>query len=161
MVDACRARGAAPETKAGWALWGGWLVVGAAVFSFTGGIFHGYYTAELAPAIAALSAAGLVTAWRWRRAWFVLPAAVLATAALAFVILDLTPEWLPWLRYTVVALALLTVVAALLWSRVVPIVTGLVTILAGPLAYVVDTAVRPVSVLESPTRAPGRRRRRR
>jgi len=149
VVAACRARGATPETKAGWALWGGWLVVGAAVFSFTGGIFHGYYTAELAPAIAALAAAGLVTAWRWRSAWFVLPAAVLATAALAFVILDRTPEWLPWLRYTVLALALLTVVAALLRSRVVPIVTGLATIVAGPMAYVVDTAVRPVSVLES------------
>ncbi|MEA5361730.1 glycosyltransferase family 39 protein [Amycolatopsis sp., V23-08] len=149
VVAACRARGAAPETRAGWALWGGWLVVGAAVFSFTGGIFHGYYTAELAPAIAALSAAGLVTAWRWRSAWFVLPVAVVVTAALAFVILDRTPGWLPWLRYTVVALALLTVVAALLRSRVVPIVTGLATILAGPLAYVVDTAVRPVSVLES------------
>ncbi|WP_328613455.1 glycosyltransferase family 39 protein [Amycolatopsis sp. NBC_00355] len=148
VVAVCRARGATPETKAGWALWGGWLVVGAVVFSFTGGIFHGYYTAELAPAIAALAASGLVTAWRWRDARFVLPAAVVATAALAFVILARTPGWLPWLRYTVLALALLTVVAALLRSRIV-VVTGLVTIVAGPAAYVVDTAARPVSVLES------------
>ena len=86
VVAACRARGAAPFVKAGWALWGGWLVVGAGVFSFTGGIFHAYYTAELAPAIAALAAAGLVTAWRWFRAGgparFVLPAAVAGTAVL-------------------------------------------------------------------------------
>lgn len=153
VVAACRARGAAPATKAGWALWGGWLVVGALVFSFTGGIFHAYYTAELAPAIAALAAAGLVTAWGWYRAGgaarFVLPGAVAATALLAYVLLDRTPDWAPWLRYTVLVLALLAVVAALLRASRVMVVTGLAAIAAGPAAFVVDTAVRPVSVLET------------
>ncbi|GLY40930.1 glycosyl transferase [Amycolatopsis sp. NBRC 101858] len=153
VVAACRARGAAPHTKAGWALWGGWLVVGAAVFSFTGGIFHAYYTAELAPAIAALSAAGLATAWRWQRSSgsvrFVLPAAVVGTALLAFVLLGRTPEWLPWLRYTVLALAVLAVVAVLLRASRVAVVIGLAAVVAGPAAFVVDTAVRPVSVLET------------
>ncbi|WIY04069.1 glycosyltransferase family 39 protein [Amycolatopsis mongoliensis] len=153
VVAACRARGAAAKTKAGWALWGGWLVVGAAVFSFTGGIFHAYYTAELAPAIAALSAAGLATAWRWHRsegpARFVLPAAVAGTALLAYVLLDRTPDWLPWLRYPVLALALLAVVAALLRAPRVAVVIGLAAVVAGPAAFVVDTAVRPASVLET------------
>jgi len=153
VVAACRARGAASHTKAGWALWGGWLVVGAAVFSFTGGIFHAYYTAELAPAIAALAAAGLVTAWRWLRsdgpARFVLPAAVAGTALLAYVLLARTPDWLPWLRYTVLALALLAVVAALLRAPRVAVVIGLAAVVAGPAAFVVDTAARPVSVLET------------
>lgn len=153
VVAACRARGAEPRTKAGWALWGGWLVAGAAVFSFTGGIFHAYYTAELAPAIAALTAAGLATAWRWQRSpglvRFVLPAAVAGTALLAYVLLDRTPEWLPWLRYTVLALAVLTVVAALLRAPRVVVVTGLAAVAAGPAAFAADTAVRPVSVLET------------
>lgn len=153
VVAACRARGAAPATKAGWAMWGGWLVVGVAVFSFTGGIFHAYYTAELAPAIAALVAAGLVTAWRWHRSAgagrFALPAAVAGTAALAYVLLARTPDWLPWLRYTVLVLGLLAVVAALLRASRVAVVTGLAAIVAAPAAFVVDTAARPVSVLES------------
>ncbi|GAB3138370.1 glycosyltransferase family 39 protein [Amycolatopsis stemonae] len=159
VVAVCRARGAEPRVKAGWALWGGWLVVGAAVFSFTGGIFHAYYTAELAPAIAALSAAGLVTAWRWHRAGgaarFVLPVAVAGTAVLAYVLLDRTPEWAPWLRYLVLALALLAVVAALLRVARVAALVGLAAVVAGPAAFVVETAVRPVSVLESADPAAG------
>ncbi|WP_410567604.1 hypothetical protein [Amycolatopsis sp. cmx-4-61] len=121
------------------------------VFSFTGGIFHAYYTAELAPAIAALAAAGLVTASSWSRgrARFVLPAAVAGTAVLAYVLLDRTPDWLPWLRYTVLALALLSVVAVLLRAARVAAVIGLAAVVAGPAAFVVDTAVRPRSVLES------------
>ncbi|MFB9683664.1 ArnT family glycosyltransferase [Amycolatopsis plumensis] len=150
-VAACRARGAAPRTKAGWVLWGGWLLAGATVFSVTGGIFHAYYTAELAPAIAALAAAGLVTASSWSRgrARFVLPAAVVATAVLAFVLLDRTPDWLPWLRYTVLAVALLAVVATLVRAFRVAAAIGLVAVVAGPAAFVADTAVRPGSVLES------------
>ncbi|HET6705418.1 ArnT family glycosyltransferase [Amycolatopsis sp.] len=152
-VAACRARGAVPATKAGWAMWAGWLVAGVAVFSFTGGIFHAYYTAELAPAIAALAAAGLVTAWRWHGSAgagrFALPAAVAATAVLAYVLLARTPEWLPWLRYTVLALAALAVVAALLRASRVAVATGLAAVVAGPAAFVVETATRPVSVLES------------
>lgn len=44
--------------RAGWFLWGSWLLVTAAVFSFAQGIFHPYYTTMLAPAVAAISAAG-------------------------------------------------------------------------------------------------------
>ena len=35
-------------------LWGGWLLVTGAVFSFMDGTIHPYYTVALAPAIAAL-----------------------------------------------------------------------------------------------------------
>lgn len=149
VVAAFRGRGAAPAVKAGWALWGGWLVAGVVVFSFTGGIFHAYYTAELAPAIAALAANGLVTASTWPHARLVLPAAVAGTAVFAYVLLDRTPDWLPWLRYTVLVLALLTVVAASLRASRVAVVTGLAAVLAGPAAFAVDTAARPVSVLET------------
>jgi 4-amino-4-deoxy-L-arabinose transferase-like glycosyltransferase len=152
-VAACRARGASPATRAGWTLWGGWLVVGAAVFSFTGGIFHAYYTAELAPAIAALAAAGLVTAWRWYREGgrgaVVAPVAIAGTALLAFIILDRTPSWTPWLRYAVLALAVLAVIAAFARIRIVAAVAGLAAIAAGPAAFVFDTAARPISVAEA------------
>jgi len=45
---------------------GGWLLVTAAVFSFSSGIIHTYYTVALAPAIAALVAIGAVMLWQER-----------------------------------------------------------------------------------------------
>ena len=51
----------APRTnraRAAFALWGGWLVVTAAVFSFMQGIFHAYYAVALAPAVGALVGMG-------------------------------------------------------------------------------------------------------
>ncbi|MEC3976951.1 ArnT family glycosyltransferase [Amycolatopsis sp. H20-H5] len=160
VVAAFRARGAAARTRAGWLLWGGWLLAGAAVFSFTGGIFHAYYTAELAPAIAALAAAGLLTGWRWYReggrARMVLPLAVAGTAVFAFVLLDRTPTWLPWLRYGVLGIALVAVVAALTRSGVVLAGAGLLAVIAGPAAFVVQTAAGRPTVLDAadPTAGP-------
>ena len=57
---------ASPRTDvglAGFALWGGWLVVTGAVFSLMQGIFHGYYTVALAPAVAALVGMGAAALW--------------------------------------------------------------------------------------------------
>ncbi|MGW2640902.1 glycosyltransferase family 39 protein [Streptomyces sp. NPDC001348] len=45
-------------TRAGFLLWGGWLAVHAVVFSISNGN-HAYYTAVIAPAIAALAGGGL------------------------------------------------------------------------------------------------------
>ncbi|HWN32705.1 MAG TPA: glycosyltransferase family 39 protein [Pseudonocardia sp.] len=45
-------------TRAALLLWGGWLLVSAAVFSFMAGIFHPYYTVALAPAVAAVIGIG-------------------------------------------------------------------------------------------------------
>jgi 4-amino-4-deoxy-L-arabinose transferase-like glycosyltransferase len=56
----------APRTdaaRAGYLLWGGWAVVSWAVFSFSRGVLHPYYTSALAPAVAALAAGGLVVLW--------------------------------------------------------------------------------------------------
>ncbi|GAA0602072.1 glycosyltransferase family 39 protein [Kutzneria viridogrisea] len=44
--------------RPGWVLWGSWLVLHAAAFCLASGI-HPYYTAALAPAVAALAGAGL------------------------------------------------------------------------------------------------------
>lgn len=91
-------------------LWGGWLVVTAAVFSFMDGTVHPYYTVALAPAIAAM--VGIATAELWRRrnsrGWrWVLALTLAATGAWAFALLGRTPDWLPALRWAILVGAVL------------------------------------------------------
>ncbi|MER6575309.1 glycosyltransferase family 39 protein [Nonomuraea sp. NPDC001023] len=109
-----------------WLLWGGWLVVHYAVFSFSSGTFHPYYTTAMAPAVAALTGMGAAVMWqayRGSRGWaWALPVAVAVTGGWAFVVLRRTPEWLPWLAWVVLG-ATTVAVAAL----VTVIVTGLAT----------------------------------
>jgi 4-amino-4-deoxy-L-arabinose transferase-like glycosyltransferase len=104
-----------PRQRAGWILWGGWLLIVGLVLSFAQGIFHPYYTTEMAPAVAALTAAGVAVLWRsYRRpggaAWLLLPAAVTLTAAWAWVLISRDTAWNGWLRYAVAAVALVAVV---------------------------------------------------
>lgn len=147
-----RTRGGTVRQRAGWLLWSGWLIIAGLVFSFAGGIFHRYYTVELAPAIAATAAVGLWTAWGWyragRRLGLLLPAAIVVTVGYAFYLLDQTPDWQPWLRYAVLAVGVLAAVA-LLVRRIAPraaLAAGLAAVLAGPLAFSVDTMLAPDSV---------------
>jgi 4-amino-4-deoxy-L-arabinose transferase-like glycosyltransferase len=96
-------------------LWGGWLIVTGAVFSFMDGIIHPYYTVALAPAIAAL--VGISVRELWRGKDFVAPRIVLATMSAgtgvwSFILLARTPEWWPALRW--VALIGSIVIAAIL-----------------------------------------------
>lgn len=107
-----RNRGVGTTTeRTGWLLWGGWLIIAGLVFSFAGGTFHRYYTVELAPAIAALSAVGLAFCWRRYRAGqpagWLLPLAVLGTVGFAYVALDSVPDWQPWLRVAIVVAGVL------------------------------------------------------
>jgi 4-amino-4-deoxy-L-arabinose transferase-like glycosyltransferase len=103
-----------------WLMWGSWLVVMGLVFSFAQGIFHSYYTTALAPAIAALAAAGLATFWRWYRApdgvaWVLLPLAVAGSAIWAYVLVERDAAWHGWAAPLVVVLgaaAVLTLVGA-------------------------------------------------
>ena len=91
------------QVRAGYLLWGGWLLTFAAVFSVSGSL-HGYYLAVLAPPIGALFGGGLIHRWQSyslrRASWWVLPA-VIAVSALWAVYLganyaDFLP-FLPWL----------------------------------------------------------------
>ena len=102
-----------------WLMWGSWLVVMGLVFSYAQGIFHSYYTTALAPAIAALAAAGLARLWRWYRApgaaWVLLPIAVAGSAIWAYVLVERDRGWHGWAAAVVVvlgALAVLTLVGA-------------------------------------------------
>ncbi|OBK75584.1 glycosyltransferase family 39 protein [Mycobacterium sp. 1164985.4] len=85
-------------------MWGGWLLVTGAVFSFMDGTIHPYYTVALAPAVAALVGISIRELWRGRR--FPAPRFVLAimsasTGMWAFILLDRTPDWWPAVRWVV------------------------------------------------------------
>lgn len=134
--------------RAWYLLWGGWLATHFLVFSFAEGIFHPYYTVDMAPAIAALCGPGIAALWDlyrrgWRTAWL-LPASLGATAAWAIALLSRS-AWLPWLRPVVLAAAALAIVG-LLAGRLVAsgtgrlaartaLALGLVAVLAGPTAW--------------------------
>jgi 4-amino-4-deoxy-L-arabinose transferase-like glycosyltransferase len=85
-------------------LWGGWLLVSGAVFSFMHGVIHPYYTVALAPAIAALIGISVRELWRGHEFWpsrAVLTAMSAGTGVWSYILLDRTPDWLPALRWIV------------------------------------------------------------
>ncbi len=135
--------------RAALVLWGGWLLVHYAVFSFADGVMHPYYTTALAPAVGALTGIGAVTLFEHRTAaWgWVLPLAIAGTGVWSFTVLRRTPSWHPWTAWTV---AVLTVVAVLglLAARfgaparlaIVAAAAGLLAGLTGPAAYAVSAA---------------------
>jgi 4-amino-4-deoxy-L-arabinose transferase-like glycosyltransferase len=128
-------------------LWGGWTVVTAAVFSFAQGIFHPYYTVALAPGIAALVGIGGMQLWRRRAAWparITLAVITAGTAAWAVVLLSRTADLVPWLRWVVIAVAAVAVLALLVGAhlRRLAVVTALAVLLTGgaaQIAYAADT----------------------
>ncbi len=161
-------------------LWGGWVVVTGLVFSYMSGIIHPYYMVALAPGIAALVGIGATTLsggawarrhrrpdqqgrppegalWQAKLGWAgrsVAAAALAVTGVWAFILLDRTPHWLPWLRWVVVVAGLAGAglllaaphLAGLARSRrsrlalaVAPLGLALVAGLAGPAAYALDT----------------------
>lgn len=166
-----RRRPRTDTARAALILWGGWLAVHYTVFSFAQGTFHPYYTTAMAPAVAALTGAGAVLlagAYRRSRVWaWILPAGIAATGAWAFLLLDRTPDWHPWLRWAIAAATALAV-AALLAGRLIPragaraTTAGLVLAaaagLAGPGAYAVSaasTAVNGTNPLAGPATGGG------
>jgi 4-amino-4-deoxy-L-arabinose transferase-like glycosyltransferase len=155
------ARRRAPRTDAArsaYILWGGWGAVSWAIFSFSEGTFHPYYTTALAPAVAVLAAGGLVETWdRARRSavWAAaLGAVAIGTAVWAAVLLARAGGFVPWLAPTAIVLAAIAG-GALLLARVeskrrphapslrvlLPFaaVAGLVGVLAGPASYAIAT----------------------
>ncbi|MFI7400973.1 ArnT family glycosyltransferase [Streptomyces sp. NPDC049541] len=123
--------------RAGFVMWGGWLAVHTLVFSASNGN-HAYYTAVIAPALAALAGGGLAlfraeyeakyepepephSEWEPEaehevgdRRHLALPAAIALTAVWALV-LDWPTRFVSWLLPVAVMLALCGVVG--LWSR--------------------------------------------
>ena len=141
--------------RAGWVLWGGWLLLVGLVLSVAQGGFHSYYTTEMAPAVAAVTAAGVAAMWRhYRRPggyrWLLFPAAVTLTAGWAWVLVSRNPSWNGWLGYAVGAVGAVTVLllvagrlsvqgTSCTMSRVAGVL-AVVTVLAAPGVWSTVTA---------------------
>lgn len=137
------------RTRAALQLWGGWLLVTAAVFSFMSGIIHPYYAVALAPGIAGVAAISARELWRGRAhapVRYVLAAMMAVTGVWTFILLDRYPDWQPWLRWVILVLtiAVSTALAVGVRARALA-VAGIVTALLGTGAFSVATAAIPHS----------------
>ncbi len=106
------------RVRAGLLLWGGWLLVTGAVFSFMAGTVHPYYNVALAPTVAALVGIAVAELVKRRDGWaarLTLAAMLVATGVWSFVLLDRNPEWWPAIRWVVLVGSIL--VALLLAVR--------------------------------------------
>ncbi|MER5205150.1 glycosyltransferase family 39 protein [Streptomyces sp. NPDC002825] len=144
----------APRTdtaRSAFLVWGGSLLVTTAVFSFMAGIFHEYYTVAMAPYLAALTGMGAAVLWEERTrfpASAALAASVAVTAVWGWMLLGRTPDWLPWLRWTVLVAGCAAALGLLLAVRIrgadrrfglAAAGLGLAAGLAGPFAYTLAT----------------------
>ncbi|MEU5696296.1 glycosyltransferase family 39 protein [Actinosynnema sp. NPDC020468] len=134
--------------RVGLGLWGGWLLVTGAVFSFMNGIIHPYYTVALAPAIGAIIGIGAVALWRKRTEPMAAAALAGALAVTALQCYLLLLDWSTGLAATVLVLGLLAAVGLFL-STVAPaavvVPIAITAALLGPGAYSVATAATPHS----------------
>jgi len=129
-------------------LWGMWLLTTAIFFSVASFI-HQYYLVTMAPAIAALFGIGLVVMWQdYRRpGWrgWLLPIALLATAAEQIHIISSDPAWGSWLIPVIAGLtilaALILIVVRLLPRVKLPTVFPMVGLCAGILAVMLVPAI--------------------
>jgi 4-amino-4-deoxy-L-arabinose transferase-like glycosyltransferase len=155
LVTGLVLRGKAPRTdapRASLIVWGAWLLVTGLTFSFMAGIFHSYYTVALSPAVAALVGIGSVMLWRERqRLWvrIAMALAVASTVALAWVLLGRSASFVPWLKWAILVVGVVAVVALLIPAltrgrlAAVAILAVMFAGLAGPTAYAVDTIGTP------------------
>jgi 4-amino-4-deoxy-L-arabinose transferase-like glycosyltransferase len=143
------------QVRAGFVMWGTWLLTVGLVFSKMSTIPHTAYMSSLAPPLAALSAAGIVMFWRayraggWR-AW-VLPAAVACELVWALFLWRDYSGFLPWARDAMVGagVAAIIVMVAVKLSRrgrallvTAGLTAGAAAMLAAPSAWaasVLDT----------------------
>jgi 4-amino-4-deoxy-L-arabinose transferase-like glycosyltransferase len=149
----------APRTdlaRAGYVLWGAWLLTHAVVFSFASGILHSYYAVAMAPGVAGLVGAGAVDLWRLRNRSYLgaVPAAVglVGTGWWGYQLLARTPSFLPGLGTAELVIAV-AAAAVLLVPRsalsglprmasrlpAAALAVGLAAVLLGPAAYAIDT----------------------
>lgn len=148
-----RAPGGAMSTvRAGYLMWGLWLLVHAVSFGISQKP-HTFYVVAVAPAVAALAGAAVPLLWsayrRGGRQQWLLPAAVAVTAGWAAYVGAQFPAYSPWITPTLLALgavAVVTLVVARLGQRrpagtplaVVGGVLAIVTVLLAPAAWAVS-----------------------
>jgi 4-amino-4-deoxy-L-arabinose transferase-like glycosyltransferase len=136
--------------RGGLVMWGVWLAMYAFVYS-AGAVDHTAFVATLAPAIAALSALGIVSFGQeyrrgGRRAW-VLPLAVATNLAWGVWLWSHFPNFLPWARWGTLALGVVALLVLIL-ARVrrtgstalvtAGLVLGVAAMLAAPATYAIS-----------------------
>ncbi|PTH87388.1 glycosyl transferase [Streptomyces sp. A244] len=134
-------------TRGSFLVWGGALLTTMLVFSYMQGIFHEYYTVALAPYIAPLIGMGSALLWEKRdKAWasLTLAAAMAATAAWGYVLLNRSSDYLPWLKWLVLVGGLTAALGLIFAGRLGRLALGaaglgLIAALAGPAAYTLTT----------------------
>jgi 4-amino-4-deoxy-L-arabinose transferase-like glycosyltransferase len=150
-------RGRAPRTdvtRAAAILFGGWLIVDGLVLSFMHGRIHAYYCLSIAPPVAAMFAIGVHELWHRREKWLYrggLAALLGGTGVWGWWVLGQNASWLPGLRWTILALAVIAAVALLVpWTyqagrRVAfgALGVGLAAALVGPAVYAIVTIGQP------------------
>lgn len=135
-------------TRGSFLVWGGSLLLTMAVFSYMAGIFHQYYTVALAPYLAAVVGMGSGLLWEKRHetwASLTLAAAVVASGAWGYVLLNRTSDYLPWLKYLVLVGGLVAALGLIFAGRISrqlalgAAAVGILASLAGPTAYTLST----------------------
>ncbi|GLY53366.1 glycosyltransferase family 39 protein [Lentzea sp. NBRC 102530] len=124
------------------ALWGGWLVVTAGVFSFMNGIIHSYYTVALAPAIAAIIGIAATELWERRAepvAAAVLSGSVALSALQCYVLVNGFSTPVALLVLMTGLIAAVGLVLSLRWA--IPV--ALIAALLGPTTYSFATVTTP------------------
>jgi 4-amino-4-deoxy-L-arabinose transferase-like glycosyltransferase len=130
-------------------VWGSWLLVTWATFSFASGIIHPYYTVALAPAIGALVGIGSVMLYKRRDdfgATTAMAVIVGATVVWQYILLERDSSWMPWIRDTILIVGILAALLLLVISRLARTLGTVVALLAllaslgGSAAYAVATS---------------------
>ncbi|NYE93831.1 4-amino-4-deoxy-L-arabinose transferase-like glycosyltransferase [Psychromicrobium silvestre] len=134
--------------KASLFIWGGWLLVTAATFSFMAGIIHEYYSVALAPAIAAVVGLGAALLWERRKSpavSLVLAGVLFVTAIWSWILLNRSSDFLPWLKWFVAGVSLVAGVGLIL-NAFLPVAgrrlvatVAVLAVLAGPASFTVAT----------------------
>ena len=144
-------------------LWGGWLIVTAAVLSYMQGTVHPYYAVALAPAVAGLVAIGGRELWLGHSSHFArgaLAAMIAVTAGWSYHLLERDADsWHPWLRWVVLiggllGAGLLAVSAGRLKKyAVIGLLVGSIAALGGTGAFTLST-VTSAHTGSTPTAGP-------
>ena len=149
------ARGRRPRTdlvRGGAIVFGLWLIVDGLVFSYMNGNIHAYYSLAIGPAIAGLIGIGAHEMWvlRDRLLGRLGSAAIVLAAGLwGFVLLQRNSDWLPWLRWLILALTVASAVAfvfaATKFGRFLPALVAVAVVagFGGTTGYTVATLGQP------------------
>jgi 4-amino-4-deoxy-L-arabinose transferase-like glycosyltransferase len=159
VVSASRVRWRYPRDPALVALfvWLGWLATHWAVFSWAQGIFHEYYTTVMGPSLAVLAAAGgAILWWEWfYGGWrgFLLPVALLLTAAWQAFVVSRYPELREWFLPTLLSAVGVGIVGLFglrwlsrtsTWAKFAGLV-GFAALLIGPACWSLTPLLEPGS----------------